>query len=74
MRKNILFGLIEVIEKNKKTRIEKAVFIEDANEYKGLQIIKIIDCKVIGQTNTSKSYTEVKASNETRNKITGTYE
>jgi hypothetical protein len=74
MRKNILFGSIEVIEKNKKTRIEKAVFIEDANEYKGLAIVKKIDCKIVGQTNTSKSYTEVKASNEKRNKITGTYE
>lgn len=74
MRKNILFGSIEVIEKNKKIRIEKAVFIEDANEYKGLAIVKKIDCKIVGKTNTSKSYTEVKASNEKRNKITGTYE
>lgn len=71
MRKNILFGDIEI--KNNKI-IKNAVFIEGEWMYKGFTIIKVISSKIIGQTNTSKEYTEVKGSNETRNKITGAYE
>jgi len=74
MRKNILFGDIQVRDKTKLNTIKKAVFIEGEPMYKGFTIIKVISSKIIGKTNTSKSYTEVKASNETRNKITGTYE
>jgi hypothetical protein len=37
-------------------------------------IKKILTFKIVGQTNISKSYTEVKASDEKRNNITGAYE
>lgn len=74
MRKNILFGDIQVRDKTKLNTIKNAVFIEGEWIYKGFTIIKVISSKIIGQTNTSKEYTEVKGSNETRNKITGAYE
>lgn len=74
MKKNILFGDIQVRDKTKVNVIKNAVFIEDEWMYKGMTIIKVISSKIIGQTNTSKEYTEVKASNEIRNKITGAYE
>lgn len=66
-----MFGDIEL--KNNKI-IKNAVFIEGELMYKGLTIIKVLTSKIVGQTNTSKEYTEVKASNEKRNKITGVYE
>jgi hypothetical protein len=74
MKKNILFGTIKVFDGKKHLVIEKAVFKEDSKEYKKMSIIDIIKFKIIGQTNISKEYTEVKASNEKRNKITGAYE
>lgn len=74
MRKNILFGEIQVRDKTKLNTIKNAVFIEGEWMHKGFTIIQVISSKIIGQTNTSKEYTEVKASNEKRNKITGTYE
>lgn len=73
MRKNILFAKIKLKEKMK-TKIIEAVIKEGDLFYKSIPIIEVIDFKIIGQTNESKSYTEVKGSNETRNKITGTYE
>lgn len=74
MKKNILFGDIQVRDQNKVNVIKNAVFIEDEWIYKGLTIIKVLTSKIVGQTNTSKEYTEVKASDEIRNKITGAYE
>jgi hypothetical protein len=73
MRKNILFAKIKLKEKMK-TKIIEAVIKEGDLLYKQIPIIEVINFKIIGQTNESKSYTEVKGSNETRNKITGTYE
>lgn len=73
-RKNILFGKIEVYNGKKNIIIEDVVFIDDCNTYKKMNIIKVIESKIIGKTNISKEYTEVKMSNETRNKITGAYE
>ena len=74
LRDNILFGDIQVFDGKKSISIKNAVFIENDFNYKGMTITKIISSKIVGQKNKSKSYTEVKASNETRNKITGAYE
>jgi len=74
IRKNILFGDIIVIEKNKDKNIKNAVFCEGDLIYKNMPIKKILTFKIVGQTNISKSYTEVKASDEKRNNITGAYE
>lgn len=73
-RENILFGKIEVYNGKKNIIIEDVVFIEQCKTYKKMNIIKVIESKIIGKTNISKEYTEVKMSNETRNKITGAYE
>jgi len=73
-RKNILFGKIEVYNGKKNIIINDAIFIEESKDYKMMNIIKVIESKIIGKTNISKEYTEVKMSNETRNKITGAYE
>jgi hypothetical protein len=73
-RQNILFGKIEVYNGKKNIIIEDVVFIEECKTYKKMNIIKVIESKIIGKTNISKEYTEVKMNNETRNKITGNYE
>ena len=73
-RKKILFGKIEVYNGKKNIIINDAIFIEESKDYKMMNIIKVIESKIIGKTNISKEYTEVKMSNETRNKITGAYE
>jgi hypothetical protein len=57
-----------------KRKIEQAVFKKSDTEWKGLKILDVVESKVVGYTNTSKKYTEVKLSEQTRNKITGTYE
>lgn len=73
-RKIIYFGDIIVKDgRNKKTIID-AVFLEDDTTYKGMEITEIISKKAVGMTSASKQYTEVKASNEKRNNITGAYE
>lgn len=73
-RKNILFGDIIVIDKKKDKTIRDAVFCEGDLIYKKLPIKKILSSKIVGKTNISKAYTEVKASEEKRNNITGAYE
>jgi hypothetical protein len=74
MRKNILFGNLEVFDGKKKIIIQEAVFTEGAQFYKKMNIIKIHSFKIVGQTHILKDYTNVKKSNEARNKITGAYE
>lgn len=74
MRKNICFGTIEVKNKKSNKIIENAVFTEGAINYKEYEIVKIISFKYVGKTNENKGFTEVKASNEKRNNITGAYE
>jgi hypothetical protein len=74
MIKNIMYGDIEVDDGNKIILIKNSVFIENDFHYKGMTITKIISSKIVGQKNESKSYTEVKGSDEKRNKITGAYE
>lgn len=73
-RKNICFGTISVKDKKSNKTINNAVFTEGATHYKGFEIVEIISFKFVGKTNGSKEYTEVKASNEKRNNITGAYE
>jgi hypothetical protein len=74
MKDNILYGDIQVFNGKKSIYIKNAVFIENDFNYKGMTITKIISSKIVGQKNESKSYTEVKGSDEKRNKITGAYE
>jgi len=74
MKKKILYGTLKVFNGKKNIIIANAVFNEDSKIYKKMDIVEIISFEVVGQTNISKEYTEVKKSNETRNKITGTYE
>jgi hypothetical protein len=57
-----------------KRKIEQAVFKKSDIEWKGLKILDVVESKVVGYTNTSRKYTEVKVNDQTRNKITGTYE
>ena len=73
-RKNILFGDIIVIDKKKDKTIKDAVFCEGDLIYKKMPIKKILSFKIVGQTNINKDYTELKASDEKRNNITGVYE
>lgn len=74
MRKNICFGSIKVKDKKSESYIVNAVWTEGDLTYKGMEIINVISFKYVGQTNITKSYTEVKASDEKRNNITGAYE
>ena len=74
MRKNILFGYLEVYDGKKKVIVKNAVFTEGAQVYKKMNIIKIHSFKIVGQTHILKDYTNVKKSNEARNKTTGSYE
>ena len=71
---NILFGDIIVLDGKNKLKIKNAVFKEGDIYYKDRKIIEILSYKNVGQTSTIKSYTEVKASDEKRNNITGAYE
>lgn len=73
-RKNILFGDIIVIDKKKDKTIRNAVFCEGDLIYKKLPIKKVLNFKIVGQTNINNNYTEAKASDEKRNNITGAYE
>lgn len=73
-KKKILFGDIIVIDKKKDKKIKNAVFCDGDLMYKNMPIKKILNFKIVGETNLSKAYTEVKASNEKRNNITGAYE
>ena len=73
-RENILFGNIIVRDGKKQVELKDVVFKENANIYKNKEIIKVLSYKIVGQTSVTKSYTEVKASDEKRNNITGAYE
>ena len=73
-KKNILYGDIEIEECKKTKVLKEVVFLDGDTEYKGKKIISVINFKVVGQTNTATGYTEVKASDEKRNNITGAYE
>ena len=66
--------LKEVVYKNNNELFYKRTHLE---KLKIKEAVKVIDVDVIsrlGFENKSKEYTEVKANNEKRNKITGAYE
>jgi hypothetical protein len=74
MRKNILYGDLIVIEKNKKKQLKNCVWTEGDLMYKNNKIINVLNSKVVGQTAINLGYTEVKKNDEIRNNITGAYE
>jgi hypothetical protein len=70
----IRYGSI-IIQDGKNTKtLNEVVFREDATEYKGKKILKKLDSRCVGYVHKNKKYSEVKKSNEQRNKITGAYE
>lgn len=73
-RKNILFGKLLLKDGKKNIELDNCVFTEGDLQYKNKDIIKVISFKNIGKTSINTNYTEVKKSNEERNKITGVYE
>ena len=73
-RKNIMYGDLLVRINNKSTEKKDCVWTEGVEYYKGNKILRVLSSKVVGKTNPLKSYTEVKASDEKRNNITGAYE
>jgi hypothetical protein len=73
-RKNILFGKLLLKDSKKLIELDNCVFTEGDLQYKNKDIIKVISFKNIGKTSINTNYTEVKKSNEERNKITGVYE
>jgi hypothetical protein len=73
-RKNILFGKLLLKDSKKLIELDNCVFTEGDLQYKNKDIIKVISFKNIGKTSINTNYTEVKKSNEQRNKITGAYE
>jgi len=82
----IVFCDLIIIHKGKKHKLEKVVYKNDGNLFykktlldklKITEPVKVEDIKIIsrlGFENKSKGFTEVKGSDETRNKITGAYE
>lgn len=70
----ILFGTLKVKNKKEIYILKECVFSINDKNYKNFEIIEIVDYKKIGIKNTTKSFTEVKGSDEKRNKITGAYE
>ena len=82
----IVFCDLTIIHKGTKHKLEKVVYKNDGNLFykktlldklKIKEPVKVEDVKVIsrlGFENKSKGFTEVKGSDEKRNKITGAYE
>lgn len=82
----IVYCNLTIIHKGKKHILDKVVYKNDGNlfyqrkhllEFKIDKPVKIVDIEIIsrlGFENKSKGFTEVKGSDETRNKITGAYE
>jgi hypothetical protein len=74
MRKNILYGDLIVIEKNKKKQLKNCVWTEGDLVYKNNKIVNVLNSKIVGQTAINLGYSEVKKNDEIRNNITGAYE
>jgi hypothetical protein len=70
----VLFGTLKVKDNKKIIKKENCVFSINDKYYKKNEIIEIVNYKKIGLKNKTNAFTEVKASNETRNNITGAYE
>lgn len=74
LTKYVLFGTLKLKDKKKIYIREDCVFSINDTHYKNQEILEIINYKKVGTKNNVKGFTEVKGSNETRNKITGAYE
>lgn len=74
LENKILFGKLKLKDGKKQIIKNDCVFNIKDEFYKKQEIIEIIEYKIIGTKNLTKDFTEVKASNEIRNKITGAYE
>lgn len=74
LQNKILFGDLKLKAKNKTYIREGCVFSFNDTHHKQEEIIEVINFKVVGTKSQNNGYTEVKASEETRNKITGAYE
>ena len=84
--REIVFCDLIITHKGTKHKLEKVVYKNDGelfyhkkhlDELKIKEPVKILDIKIIsrlGFENKSKGFTEVKGSDEKRNKITGAYE
>lgn len=70
----VLFGKLKLKGKKQNYIKEDCVFSINDTHYKKEEIIEIIEYKKIGIKNKTKNFTQVKASNEKRNNITGAYE
>jgi|LakMenEpi03Aug12_release.lakeMendotaPanAssembly.Ray.scaffolds.fasta_scaffold4313427_1 hypothetical protein len=70
----VLFGKLKLKGKKVNYIKEDCVFSINDKYYKKEEIIEIIEFKKIGTKNKTKDFTQVKASNEKRNNITGAYE
>jgi hypothetical protein len=73
-RKNICFGSIRIKDKKSEAVVINAVWTEGDTHYKNNEIIKVVSFKYVGKTSITNSFTEVTASDEKRNNITGAYE
>lgn len=70
----VLFGTLKVKDNKKIIKKENCVFSINDKYYKKNEIIEIVNYKKVGLKNKTNAFTEVKASNEKRNNITGAYE
>jgi len=84
--KEIVYCNLTILHKGKKHLLEEVVYKKEDGFYYNQRIlntlnikekVKVLDVEIIkrlGFENKSKGFTEVKKNEETRNKITGTYE
>ena len=73
-RKNILFGKLVLKDGKKSIELDNCVWTEGDTHYKNKEITKIISFEYVGKTSITTTFTEVTASDEKRNNITGAYE
>lgn len=74
IHKEIKHKLKKVVYKNDGNLFYKRIYLEKLNIKEPVEVVDIKIISRLGFENKSKGFTEVKSSNETRNKITGTYE
>ena len=70
----VLFGTLKVLNNKKEKIIKECVFTIDKKEYKGQNIIEIIDFIKLSKRHNNKNFHKGIVNDEVRNKITGTYE
>ena len=72
--KEIFYCDLIVIKNKKEIKIEKAVWLEGDQFYKRMEIKQVFKIKSLGFQSKNVGYSEVKKSDEIRNKISGAYE